>query len=268
VFSSIFAEDTIAYSNYNSLQVSLEKRFSHGLQAQFAYTYSKSFDLASSFEGSLNPLDFRSTYSLSQFDARHRVVLSYVWELPVPKYSGFKGGLLNGWDVSGIYTYQSGFPIRVTSSADNELMYSAFFEYPGQPDQLGPFTKQNPKSNGGYWFDPNSFTENATDDTQPPCSAGAVFGCYDPSLLGRIGSAKRTICCGPPINNFDIALHKVLPIGSGDTKRFEFRTEFFNLFNHTQFNNPDGNTTDGSDFGRIKRAKDPRLIQLALKFYF
>jgi outer membrane receptor protein involved in Fe transport len=268
VFSSIFAEDTIAYSNYNSLQVSLEKRFSHGLQAQFAYTYSKSFDLASSFEGSLNPLDFRSTYSLSQFDARNRVVLSYVWELPVPKYSGFKGGLLNGWDISGIYTYQSGFPIRLTSSADNELMYSAFFEYPGEPDQLGPFTKQNPKSNGGYWFDPNSFTENAVDNTQPACSAGAVFGCYDPSLLGRIGSAKRTICCGPPINNFDIALHKVLPIGSGDTKRFEFRTEFFNLFNHTQFNNPDGNTTDGSDFGRIKRAKDPRLIQLALKFYF
>jgi Carboxypeptidase regulatory-like domain/TonB-dependent Receptor Plug Domain len=268
VFSSIFAEDTIASSNYNSMQVSLEKRFSRGLQAQLAYTFSKSFDQASSFEGELNPLDFHSTYSLSQFDARHRLVLSYVWELPIPKYSGFKGGLLNGWDVSGIYTYQTGFPIRVTSSADNELMYSAFFEYPGEPDQLAPFQKQNPKSNGGYWFNPNSFTENATDNTQPDCSAGAVFGCFDSTLLGRIGSAKRTICCGPPINNFDIALHKVLPIGSGDTKRFEFRTEFFNLFNHTQFNNPDGNTTDGSDFGRIKRAKDPRLIQLAVKFYF
>ncbi|HMK24017.1 MAG TPA: carboxypeptidase regulatory-like domain-containing protein [Terriglobales bacterium] len=268
VFSSIFAEDTIANSNYNSLQVSLEKRFSHGLQANFAYTFSKSFDQASSFEGELNPLDFRSTYSLSQFDARHRVVLSYVWQLPVPKYSGFKGGLLNNWDLSGIYTFQSGFPIRITSSADNELMYSAFFEYPGEPDQLAPFHKIDPKKNAGNWFDPNSFTENATDDSAVACSDQIVFGCYDQSLLGRIGNAKRTICCGPSINNFDFAVHKVLPIGASDNKRFEFRAEIFNIFNHTQFNNPDGNTTDGSDFGRIKRAREPRLIQLAVKFYF
>jgi hypothetical protein len=247
VFSSIFAEDTIANSNFHSLQVSLEKRFSHGLQAQFAYTYGKSFDQASSFEGELNPLDFHSTYSLSQFDARHRVVLSYFWEIPVPKYTGFKGGLLNGWDISGIYTYQSGFPVRITSSSDQELMYSAFFEYPGEPNQIAPFTKLDPKSNGGYWFDSNAFVE---------------------SDLGTIGNSKRTVCCGPPINNFDFALHKVLPLGSSETKRFEFRSEFFNLFNHTQFNNPDGNITDGSDFGRIKRAREPRLIQLAVKFYF
>ncbi len=125
--------DTIANSNYNSLQAMLEKRFSHGLQAQVAYTFSKSFDQASSFEGELNPLDFHRTYSLSQFDARHRLVLSYFWELPVPKYSGFAGKLLDGWDLSGIYSYQTGFPIRITSSSDNELMYSAFFEYPGEP---------------------------------------------------------------------------------------------------------------------------------------
>jgi len=266
VFSSIFAEDTIANSNYNSLQVSLEKRFSHGLQAEMAYTFSKSFDQASSFEGELNPLDPRGTYSLSQFDARHRLVLSYIWQLPIPKYSGFAGKVLSDWDISGIYTYQSGFPIRITSSADNELMYSAFFEYPGEPNQLAPFHKVDRKTSGGYWFDPNSFTENASDDTQPPCSAGASFNCYDPSLFGQIGNSKRTICCGPPVNNVDFALHKVLPVGEG--KRFEFRAEFFNLFNHAQFNNPDGNTTDGSDFGRLVRAKAPRQIQLALKFYF
>lgn len=269
VFSSIFAEDTIANSNYNSLQVSLEKRFSRGLQAQLAYTYSKSFDQASSFEGELNPLDPHATYSLSQFDARHRLVLSYVWQLPIPKYSGFAGKVLSDWDVSGIYTYQSGFPIRITSQADNELMYSAFFEYPGEPDQLAPFQKVDRKASGplqGYWFNPDSFTENASDDSVLPCTQSAVFNCFDPSLFGRIGNARRTICCGPPVNNVDFALHKVLPVG--EVKRFEFRAEFFNLFNHAQFNNPDGNTTDGSDFGRIIRAKQPRLIQLALKFYF
>jgi len=250
VFSSIFAEDTIANSNYNSFQASLEKRFSHGLQANIAYTWSKSFDLASSFEGELNPLDFHKTYSLSQFDARHRFILSYVWQLPIPKYSGVAGQIVSGWDLSGIYTYQSGFPIRITSSSDNELMYSAFFEYPGEPNQIAPFHKLDPKKdfngNGaGYWFDTTAFVE---------------------SDLGTIGNAKRTICCGPPINNFDFALHKVFAMG--ESKRFEFRTEIFNLFNHTQFSNPDGNITDGSDFGRIKRAREPRQVQFALKFYF
>ena len=270
VFSSIFAEDTIANSNYNSLQASLEKRFSHGLQFEAAYTFSKSFDQASSFEGELNPLDFNGTYSLSQFDARHRFIFSYYWALPIPRYSGFAGKVLNGWDLSGIYSYQTGFPIRITSSADNELMYSAFFEYPGQPDQLAPFRKIDPKKdfgNGpGYWFDQNSFTENASDDSAPPCTDGPSFNCYQPSLLGRIGNAKRTICCGPPINNLDFALHKVTPIT--ENTRMEFRAEFFNLLNHTQFSNPDGNITDGGDFGRIKRARDPRLVQFALKFFF
>jgi len=271
VFSSIFAEDTIAKSNYNSLQVSLEKRFSHGLQMQFAYTWSKSFDLASSFEGELNPLDFNSTYSLSQFDARHRVVLSYFYELPIRKYSGFAGKILNGWDISGIYTYQTGFPIRISSQADNELMNSFFFELPGQPDQLSAFHKVDPKKDAtgygtGYWFNPDSFTDNASDDTQPLCSDIKVFNCFQPSLFGRIGNAKRTICCGPPINNLDFALHKVTPFT--ERVNMEFRAELFNVFNHTQFTNPDGDATDGSDFGRIKRVRDPRLVQFALKFHF
>jgi len=105
-------------SNYNSLQASLEKRFSSGLQFQAAYTFSKSFDQASSFEGELNPLDFNGTYSLSQFDARHRFIFSYFWALPVPRYSGFAGKILNGWDLSGIYSFQTGFPITISQTSD------------------------------------------------------------------------------------------------------------------------------------------------------
>ena len=85
VFSSIFAQDTIANSAYNSLQASLDKRFAHGLQFTAAYTFSKSFDQASSFEGILNPIDPRLSRSLSNFDARHRIVFSYYWELPIPQ---------------------------------------------------------------------------------------------------------------------------------------------------------------------------------------
>jgi hypothetical protein len=247
VFSSIFAQDTVANSAYNSFQASLEKSFSRGLQFQVAYTWSKSFDQASSFEAILNPIDPRLSRSLSQFDARHRLVFSYVWALPTPKYSGLTGKIANGWDVSGIITAQSGFPIRITSQDDVEEMNSFDFELPGQPNQTGPFRHQDPKTNGGYWFDSNLFTN----DTVP---------------LGAFGNSKRTVCCGPGIGNWDFSLHKDTPVT--ERQSIEFRAEFFNLMNHTQFLQPDGNITDGSDFGRIKRARAPRQIQFALKYHF
>ena len=273
VFSSIFAQDTIANSAYNSFQASLDKRFAHGLQFTTAYTFSKSFDQASSFEGILNPIDPRISRSLSSFDARHRIVFSYYWELPFRKYSGAAGKVLNGWALSGITTFQTGFPIRITSLADNELMYSFDFELPGEPAQIGPFRTMKPQSNGNYFFDPNSFTENATtpndptDPTTPPnCSDQKVFGCYDPALFGTLGNAKRTICCGPHISNTDFAILKTIKIT--EDKRVDFRAEFFNIFNHTQFFNPDGNTSDGTQFGQVTQARDPRLMQFALKFFF
>jgi len=266
VFSSIFAQDTIANSAYNSLQASLDKRFSHGLQFTAAYTYSKSFDQSSSFEGILNPIDPRISRSLSAFDARHRLVLSYYWELPLRKYSGATGKLLNGWALSGITTLQTGFPIRISTVADNELMYSFDFELPGEPAQLAPLHTQRPQSHGNYFFDPNSFTDNATDNSAPPCSAGAQFECYQPSLLGTLGNTKRTLCCGPGISNTDFAILKTIPIT--EAVHADFRAEFFNIFNHTQFFNPDGNVSDGSQFGQVTQTRDPRLVQFALKLFF
>src|SRR4029077_11155677 len=271
VFSSIFAQDTIANSAYNSLQASLDKRFAHGLQFTAAYTLSKSFDEASSFEGILNPIDPRISRSLSVFDARHRIVFSYYWELPFQHYNGAKGTLLNGWAVSGITTFQTGFPIRITSAADNELMYSFDFELPGEPAQIAPFHTQKAQSHDNYFFDPNSFTENATvaptaTNGITDCSAGAVFGCYDKALFGTLGTAKRTICCGPHISQSDFAILKTIPLT--ETKHIDFRAELFNIFNHTQFFNPAGNTTDGSQFGQVTQARAPRELQFALKFFF
>jgi len=273
VFSSIFAQDTIASSAYNSLQASLDKRFAHGLQFTTAYTFSKSFDEASSFEGILNPINPRISRSLSNFDARHRIVFSYYWELPIQHYSGARGKLLNGWAVSGITTFQTGFPIRIQSFADNELMYSFDFELPGEPNQIAPLRTMRPQSHGGYFFDPNSFTENAstpndpTNPNSPPnCTDQKVFGCFDPTLFGSLGNAKRTICCGPHISETDFAILKTIPLS--ETRRIDFRAEFFNIFNHTQFFTPDGNTSDGSQFGQVLQARDPRLVQFALKFFF
>ncbi len=254
VFSNIFSEDTMAHSNYNSLQVLLEKHFSRGLQFQAAYTYSKSLDNASSFESCLNPVNFNATYGPSLFDARHRFVLSYVWELPVPKYDGFKGQLLNGWQASGIFTYQTGFPVRITSSDDIEQFYSTFFEAPGEPNWTtgsgytpGHLITWDPRQHGGLAFDPSQFT-NAT------------------VAPGTIGNAARSICCQPGISNFDMGFFKGFQLR--ERLRMEFRTEFYNIFNHTQFYSVDGNISDGSTFGLAQKVRDPRHLQFALKFLF
>lgn len=256
VFSNVFAEDTIANSNYNSLQAMLQKNFSHGLQFQASYTWSKSFDYGSSFEGALNPIDPRQSYALSEFDARHRFVLNGYWELPVPQYSGAKGLLLNGWAMSGILTLQSGFPIRITSgSQDNELLTSFFFESAGEPNQLLPFRTQRPQSHANFYFDPATFSID-------PASINYLNG---QPLLGTFGNTRRTICCGPGIANTDITLEKNTKIG--ERINTQFRAEFFNLFNHTQFYNPVGDATS-LQFGQVTTARDPRLVQFALKLSF
>jgi outer membrane receptor protein involved in Fe transport len=251
VFTGVFAQDTISSSSYNSLQVSLEKRFARGLQFTAAYTYSKSIDEASSFEGILNPLPGAKNYGPSLFDARHRFVISYYWDVPVRKYSGFAGKVLDGWALSGITTYQTGFPIRITSSSDNELMNSFDFELPGEPNQVAPFHWQKPQDNGNYYF--NS-----------PASQTSIFD--ESAVFGYVGNAPRTICCGPGISETDLVVIKNIPFS--DRTHLEFRGEIFNVFNHTQFYNPDGNSTDGTQFGQVTQVKDPRLVQFSLKFYF
>lgn len=255
VFSSIYAQDTIANSAYNSLQASLERKFSNGLQFEVAYTYSKSIDDASSFENALKPIcngvlnNFSCNRALSLFDARNRLVISYLWQLPVPKYSGAKGQLLDGWAVSGITSFQSGFPIRMQTLDDQELENdTSGFEAPGRPIQTGPVTFLNPRSNGNYYF----------------CNPASTCPFQDPPL-GSLGGA-RTVCCGPGINNFDMSVQKGIPIG--EAVHAEFRAEFFNIFNHTQFLNPDGDISDGPDFGRVTHTRDPRQVQFALKFSF
>ena len=166
--------------------------------------------LASSFEGELNPLDFRSTYSLSQFDARHRVVLSYVWQLPIPKYYGSsRADFVSGWDISGIYTYQSGFPIRITSSSDNELMYSAFFEYPGEPDQIAPFqTMAMPVQ-----------IPNGTDAT------GSISRAFsEDTTFGRIGNARPDLSAADRRSTTSTSrCTRFLPIGERQTLRISHR---------------------------------------------
>jgi hypothetical protein len=133
----------------------------------------------------------------------------------------------------------------LTSASDQELMSSFDFETPGEPNQIAPFRRLVPQKSGGYYFDRSSFVN---------------------APLGQIGNAPRTICCGPDTANLDFAVHKVIAVR--ESTRIEFRSEIFNVFNHTQFFNPDGNITDGTSFGHVSRARDPRLIQLAVRLTF
>src|SRR5205823_4210134 len=221
----------------------------------------------STFESLVNPFDPRIGRAPSLFDARHRFVFSYYWDLPIRKHEGFAGKVVNGWSLSGTTTAQSGFPIRITQQDDNELYSSFDFETSGQPNLVAPFKKLNPRGPGNAGFDVNSFNGNACDPTiQDPADAGNCANNPGAVVLGTIGNAPRTICCGPGAFQTDIAILKNTNIG--ERYRVQFRGEIFNLFNYAQFYQPDGNITDGSDFGRVKRARDPRLMQFALKLYF
>ncbi len=247
VFTDIFAEDTIASSNYNALEMMLQKRFSHGLQFQAAYTFSKSIDDGSTFEESLNPFNFRASRGLSIFNSKQRFVVSYDWELPVRKYEGLQGKLLDDWEISGITQFQSGFPIRLDTENDNELINSLFFIGTEAPSLNGPLHILNPKKTGGFYLNYNQFS--------------------DPPLGSFNNGTQRTLCCGPGLADWDFSVHKKIAVS--EAKYFQFRAEIFNVFNRTNFSNPDGHFQDGpTEFGKITSAGDPRLVQFALKFFF
>ena len=271
VFGSIYTADNIGNSNYNSLQVSVEKRAAKGLDFLAAYTFSKSFDYGSTFEDTINPFDFKRSYGLSQFDARHRFVISYIWQLPIPAYQGAFGKLANGWSVSGITTFQHGMPIRITSNADIELQNSFAFLTAGEPNLLTSFHTRDPRQSGCAIGTGPTAGLNASNPPTPCVTVPNQV--FDPNQfsngtvqLGSIGNSPRTICCGPGINNFDFSLLK--DTGFGERSHLQLRAEFFNLFNRGLFLNPDGNISDGNTFGQVVRARDPRLVQFALKLLF
>ena len=252
VFSNIFAEDTIVNSNYNALQVSLDRNLSHGLLFTASYTFSKSIDQGASFENALDPLNFNFTRGLSLNDARHRFVFSPYWELPIPKHEGFAGKVANGWGLSAIFTYQSGFPIRIQTQDDQELMSSFNFEDPNTPFVAGPVTSQNPKT-------------SPANPTNQFFSTNTFNNISDPGL-GQFGNLPHSLCCGPALSNTDLVLEKKTPIN--ERWNTEFRAEFYNAWNHTQFANPDGNFSDLT-FGEIQQTReDPRVIQFGLKLIF
>lgn len=238
----------IGNSAYHSFQIDYRHR-SGPLQLLLGYTYSKSLDDASGFGEQVNPFDPRLSRALSGFDLRHNFVVSYTYELPFGKLGG-PSQLVKGWQVSGITTFSSGIPVYVFENDDRSLLGTTF----AGPLPLGVDT---PNFAGGsvQTLNPRKSANNQYFDT----------GNFSLETLGQLGTARRRFFAGPGINNFNVALAKNTRFG--ERYNLEFRAEFFNIFNHAQFANVQGNI-NASNFGQATTARDPRIGQLALKFGF
>jgi Carboxypeptidase regulatory-like domain len=241
-FSSNSWEATVANSNYHSLQTSLEKKVGD-LRFLAAYTWSKSLDNSSGFSDPINPYNPNNSRALSQFDITHNFVFSYGYELPFFRNDhGFKGKALGGWSISGITRFATGFPVTLSESDDASLCGCSGADVPNYNGQAIHFF--DPRGPGHQLFDPSPFT---------------------PETIGVLGNSNRRFFHGPGFNNWDMAFRKNTMIG--ERMALEFRAEFFNVFNHAQFENPDGDVA-GSNFGQVTNARDPRIGQFALKFSF
>ncbi len=258
---------TSSNSSYNSLQVSVTKRFSKGLQLHGAYTYGRSNDYYSG--ASVNELtnipgdqfDWKTNYGRSDFNREQRFVVSGVYELPKLKFeSKAMDYLLNNWQVAGIGVFQSGLPFSVVDNPGNAVISRANFAagFSGSP-----YTSGSVSSRLGAYFDPAAFVISR------PLLNGTSVGVvnnptFDPNA--PFGNTPRNFLTGPGQKNIDFSVIKLIPFN--DRIRGEVRVEMFNIFNWVNYANPVSNIALGN-FGQITGASTgPRVIQLGFKLNF
>jgi Carboxypeptidase regulatory-like domain len=253
---------SVAESNYNALQTSVTRQFSHGMSFQANYTWAHAIDDASDaflpqqgqtvFPANTNELGREK--GNSSFDVRNRAVFNYIAELPFGRgkdrlNSGIVGRVLEGWSWSGIVTLQSGFPFEIFA--------------PGiDSDATGATQRAD-------------FSATPTVDpvTASVTQTGPNLGRFTFPLFGGPGNVHRNTFYGPSYKNFDMVLAKNTKI----TERFivEFRSEYYNVFNHPNFQQPDGSITDGALFGqssaevgRNDGTTGARQLQFGMKLHF
>lgn len=261
-------------SDSHEFQLTVDKRFSKGFIFRAAYTVSKTIDLTSGFRARsseyTDPLDFRLDRSLADFDTPQRLVISGLWELPFDHgvQNGILKTILGGWQFNAIAAYQKGNPFTLFSNNNS----SQQDQNPdlSRPNVIGPTQYVNPRNSQQVVNvnNANCISSDAADGSGNVTGAfwfnPASYDCVNVPLFS-FGDAPRNFLRGPGINNYDLSIVKKTKVF--ESKSIEFRAEFFNAFNHAQFLNP--NTAGGSGtFGQITTDRNPRLIQLGLKFYF
>jgi hypothetical protein len=259
-------------SHYNALQATLAHRFSKGLYFQSAYTWSKSIDDVSTASVAFvtrvnNQTDAAASRGLSDFDRRQRFVASAVYQLPFfANANGVTKAALGGWEASGVIILQSGTPFSIYDPAGGSAYALAS---PASTATFSPgFGCGNAPSSGSVtsrlanWVNPAAYT---SDPLAPSLSNG------EPSDATLYGNTPRNCIIGPPQKNVDFTLDKSFKLGERQSLRF--RTDFFNLFNHPSFANPETFNGDGGVVGNggapiTTVVGTPRLIQFSLKYGF
>ena len=234
-------------SRYNGLQISMQHRFTNNLQFGLAYTFSRSTDNSSSLTDVLpNAYNANSYFGPSDFDRTNVLVVNYIYKLPFFKNRhNLVGQTLGGWEISGIYQYQSGMPYSVRTSQDIAGVGTGsgnqFWNETGNSSvNVGSFTP-----GGVVWFNAAAFTQPAA---------------------GTFGNQQRNSIRGPSYWTTDASLRKNFPIY--DRLTMQFRFEVFDFLNHPNWGAPNVTPTTGS-FGTItSKTNDDRQLQLALKMIF
>jgi Carboxypeptidase regulatory-like domain/TonB dependent receptor-like, beta-barrel len=274
-YSDIYQNQNNGMSDYNALQVGIQKRPGAGtgilrnVTLLANYTFSKAMDIALANNGGItdvgsskgsgmpfgNPNQGHFDTGPSDFDRTHRFVASFVWDLP--QLTGMNAAVrtaLGGWQWTGIFTKQSGDALTILAGTDRSLtnLGGDRANFVGSLSQYGGVAPAS--SRGG-------------------CGAATCVPWLNTSLfalpaIGTFGSVGKGAFRGPGSTYMDMGLIKnFYPVRNRENLRFQLRGEFFNVFNHAAFNDPTLNVNSGN-FGGIYGAAEPRIIQLALKFFF
>jgi hypothetical protein len=249
-----------------------------------------------------DPLNLGQQYGLAAFNRPQRLIIAYSYDIPYHNTQGFSGKLLGGWSISGVTTIQDGEPFTVTNSNAGVIYYGKGgtpFGGGGVRTELadpvncnhfgvcqsgvstatsgGDGSRLGGAFGGNGWINPNAFGSltgpgGSFVATPPPCIGGSAQGDCAGLIAGDIpgatgfGNSAIGSVMGPGQNNWDFSLMKTTKITEGLS--FQFRTEFYNIWNHAQFNPPVNNVAD-TTFGQIQSSSvPPRIMQFAVKFLF
>jgi Carboxypeptidase regulatory-like domain len=265
----------VANSVYHSGQATFQGN-AGGVSFLASYTIAKAIDDSSAFGELINFSNAKLSRGLSSTDVHQNFVVSYVWEMPFNRFFHGLPRLTKGWQLQGITRFATGFPIQMgdgnpssrctqfdpTSDPNNPTpLCQGDASLTGSPSTdtpnlVGPIHIHNPRATADHtYFDQSAFTATACGLS----TTGVLLG----TDCGSFGTANRRFFHGPGFNNTDLGLSKMIPLN--EAMHFEIRGEFFNIFNHAQFNNPSGSISS-ANFGRVTSASAPRIGQVSAKF--
>jgi hypothetical protein len=267
-YSYFDTKGTIFTSNYNSLQIGLQHRSSHGLTVGAAYTWSKTLTTNSNDRGtaSTDTYNLGLDYGPSSFNQPQALIVNYVYNLPIFKgQSGFEGKLLGGWELSGITSALTGTSFSVVQSSDP---YACPTLQTGLCDPASTLPGQGLRGIG--ISNPDSHISARVNQIAPVHMTKSVAQWFSTSsyqvAAGHFGNTGYGSLVGPGMQKWDMALAKNTKIA--EFVNLQLRAEAFDVFNHANFAGVDSNIDDGASFGTLNSDHEPRILQLGAKVTF